>query len=83
MPSDVREVVDHYLGTADRVAPGLVEAHYLTGSVALGDYHPGTSDIDFLAVIPSVDAARLATVHAELPASPNFDGIYLTRPGRT
>jgi len=78
MPSDVGELVDHYLGTADRLAPGLVDGLHLTGSVALGDYHPGTSDIDFLAAVPSIDVALLASVHAEMPTSPNFDGIYLT-----
>jgi hypothetical protein len=39
-----------YLEIADRRAPGAVEGLYLHGSVALGDYRHGVSDIDFVAV---------------------------------
>lgn len=39
-----------YLEVADRLEPGLVEGLYLQGSIALGDYRPGVSDIDFVAV---------------------------------
>jgi hypothetical protein len=46
----VLEVVDTYLGTVEAQAPGLVEGLYLVGSVALGDFRPRTSDIDFVAV---------------------------------
>ena len=46
----VREIVDAYLEAVDDEAPGLVEGLYLTGSIALGEFRPHTSDIDFLAV---------------------------------
>lgn len=70
-----------YLQLADRYAPGLVEGLYLQGSVALGDYRPGVSDIDFVAVTsrtPEDGAVR--AVHAELRRSrsrPLFDGLYV------
>ncbi|WP_199812401.1 nucleotidyltransferase domain-containing protein [Streptomyces sp. NRRL S-337] len=35
----------------DRAPPGLVEGLYLHGSLAWGDFRPGRSDIDFLAVV--------------------------------
>ncbi len=49
VPGQVQELVDVHLRALDETAPGLVELLYLTGSVALGDYRPGDSDIDFLA----------------------------------
>ncbi|WP_336214592.1 nucleotidyltransferase domain-containing protein [Nonomuraea sp. LPB2021202275-12-8] len=71
-----------YLELADRHAPGLVEGLYLQGSVALGDFTPGASDIDFVAVVAEpFDPAPLRAVHAELKArhpKPHFDGLYVT-----
>jgi hypothetical protein len=71
-----------YLELADRHAPGLVEGLYLSGSIALGDYRPSVSDIDFVAVVGRPpDPAALRTIHAELKsrgAKPYFDGIYVT-----
>ncbi|WP_219469421.1 nucleotidyltransferase domain-containing protein [Nonomuraea rhizosphaerae] len=73
----------NYLELADRHAPGLIEGLYLSGSIALGDYHPAVSDVDFVAVVGRPpDVAALRTVHAELRrrngARPNFDGVYVT-----
>jgi hypothetical protein len=54
----------------------------LVGSVALGDFRPRSSDIDFVAVTatcPSPAAlAGLARVHDRLRQRPFFDGGYLT-----
>ncbi|MEU4689406.1 aminoglycoside adenylyltransferase domain-containing protein [Actinoplanes sp. NPDC023714] len=71
-----------YLALADEHAPGLVEAFYLQGSVALDDYRPGVSDIDFVAVTAREPAAgELRTVHEALRRSHGetfFDGLYVT-----
>ncbi|MEU8235236.1 aminoglycoside adenylyltransferase domain-containing protein [Actinoplanes sp. NPDC048967] len=71
-----------YLELADRHAPGLVHGLYLQGSVALGDYQPGVSDIDFVAVVSGTpDVATLRAVHADLRRAhrkPYFDGLYVT-----
>ncbi|MDR7275447.1 nucleotidyltransferase domain-containing protein [Catenuloplanes atrovinosus] len=79
---DPRDVAAAYLEIADRHAPGLVEGLYLVGSVALGDYHPGVSDIDFVAVTSSApDVAAIRRIHAELHtrhAAPDFDGLYVS-----
>jgi Domain of unknown function (DUF4111)/Nucleotidyltransferase domain len=68
-----------YLEQADRLAPGLVQGLYLQGSVALDDYRPGVSDIDFVAVTaspPGPDVVR--SIHAGLPRrKPYFDGLYV------
>jgi hypothetical protein len=78
----VEEICATYLDLADRHAPGLIRGLYLQGSVALGDYRPGVSDIDFVAVVsgtPPVPALR--AVHADLRRAhrkPYFDGLYVT-----
>lgn len=61
---------------------------YLRGSLALGDFDPVTSDIDFLAVterpIGEAEFADLARLHARLAALPNqyadhLEGSYIPR----
>jgi hypothetical protein len=88
MPLDagVQSVVDAYLDAVDRESPGLVEGLYLTGSIALHDYRPLTSDIDYLAVTSRApDAAAVAALdraHAQVRSRfrrPHFDGRYVTR----
>jgi hypothetical protein len=78
-------VVDAYFEAVDDEAPGLVEGLYLTGSTALEEFRPHTSDIDFLAVTSNLpDAAALAALgraHARLRhrcSRPFFDGRYVT-----
>ena len=69
VPGDVRRTVDRYLDRADRLLPGRVTGFYLVGSVALGAYRPGRSDIDFVAVLDgdrdlsASDVRRLRLAH--------------------
>lgn len=81
LPADVADACAAYLDLVDRHAPGLVEGLYLQGSVALGDYRPGVSDIDFVAVTGrAADPAAVAAIHAELRRrcpGPDFDGLYV------
>lgn len=89
----VARVCATYLELADRHAPGLVEGLYVQGSVALGDYRPGVSDIDFVAVTSRTpDAQTVRAIHAGLRRDhrrPFFDGLYVswddlrTDPART
>jgi Domain of unknown function (DUF4111)/Nucleotidyltransferase domain len=58
VPADVRRTVDRYLGVADRLLPGRITGFYLVGSVALGAYRPGRSDIDFVAVLDAGASRR-------------------------
>jgi hypothetical protein len=81
----VGRVVDAYLAAVDEEAPGLVEGLYLTGSTALAEFRPNTSDIDFVAVTSTnPDAAAVAALsraHARLRnrcSRPFFDGRYVT-----
>jgi hypothetical protein len=81
----VQAVVATYLELVDDLAPGLLRGLYLVGSVALDDFRPHASDVDFVAVLdapPSPSAvAALERVHARLRAArrrPHFDGAYVT-----
>jgi hypothetical protein len=84
VPALVESVVSAYLEAVDAEAPGLVEGLYLTGSTALGDFRPRTSDIDFVAVtanrldVPAI--AALERAQAKLRnrcPRPYFDGLYV------
>ena len=78
-----------YAGLVDGKLPGRIRGLYLTGSVALDDYRPGRSDIDFVAVSDTAlersELEVLQRVHAELrrampqrTGGPKLDGVYLT-----
>jgi hypothetical protein len=58
LPSDAARATRSYLRTADRLLPGGVIACAVGGSLALGCYRPGRSDIDVVAVIADEWAAR-------------------------
>jgi hypothetical protein len=85
LPRPVLAVTEAYRCTVDRLLPDVVTGLHLTGSVALGDYRPDRSDIDFVAVCaerPDDEVlGALHEVHAEVrarfPATP-FEGVYLT-----
>jgi hypothetical protein len=85
LPPLADRIVSAYLELVDAEATGLVAGLYLTGSLALGDFRPGQSDIDFVALTAApVDAPileHLKRVHATLTERmplPLFEGIYLT-----
>jgi hypothetical protein len=84
LPSLVREVCGELLELSDAEAPGLVTGLYLIGSLALGGYQAGRSDIDFLAVASHrpgpAEVAALGRVHAEMVRrhrQPVLDGVYV------
>jgi hypothetical protein len=81
----VRTVAEAFLRAVDAEAPGLVEGLYLTGSVALSDFRPHVSDIDFVVVTArrctAADSDSLRRVHARVRAvhpRPQFNGIHVT-----
>ncbi|WP_181274318.1 nucleotidyltransferase domain-containing protein [Brevibacterium oceani] len=51
LPADAASAVQSYLRAADRLLPGAIIAAAVGGSIALGAYRPGRSDIDIVAVI--------------------------------
>jgi hypothetical protein len=53
LPAVVAATTAQYLDLIDKALPGQVIGLYLTGSVPLGDFHPGSSDIDGVVVLAS------------------------------
>ncbi|TCO52205.1 nucleotidyltransferase-like protein [Kribbella antiqua] len=80
LPDEVSPITSAYLAAVDSELPGLVVGLYLTGSIPLGDYRSGRSDIDGVVVVssPVTDPAVVSPVHAKLPERPYFDVTYLT-----
>ncbi|MDA0567886.1 DUF4111 domain-containing protein [Streptomonospora sp. S1-112] len=81
----VRTLTEAFLHHADDAAPGLVQGLYLTGSVALGDFRPHASDVDFVVVTSrrATDSDRdaLRRAHARTRTQvphPQFNGIHVT-----
>ena len=84
-PDEVKQVTGLFLDLVDEAAPGLVEGLYLHGSLGFGEWYPGRSDVDFVAVSAErPDAAtvrllrevhdRVGETFLRLP----FDGFHVT-----
>jgi aminoglycoside adenylyltransferase-like protein len=70
IPQPVQQVLNTYISLINDALPGLLTGLYLHGSLALGAYNPGLSDIDFTAITsrrctPS-EIAALRVVHRSL-----------------
>jgi hypothetical protein len=88
LPAEVADLSRRHLDLADEAAPELVSGLYLTGSVALADFCPAVSDVDFVAVVQRVptdaDFDALRDLNARLGTQRLYDGFYIqpTGPGR-
>src|SRR5687767_14362926 len=87
LPPEVAATMSAYARLVDEKLPERICGLYLAGSVALGDYRPGQSDIDFVAVSDTAlepsELGMLRQVHTELRRmlpDPKLDGVYLTWP---
>jgi streptomycin 3"-adenylyltransferase len=82
LPAAAGEAAAAHLARIDDAAPGLVTGLHVTGSPALGDYWPGTSDLDLVGELSreptAADLTALATAHVGLGIE--VDAVYL-RPG--
>lgn len=69
----------------DATCPGLLQGLYLVGSIALDDFRPDHSDVDFIAVtaepILDSDLGRIEAVHRQFSQEPGpaLEGFYLDR----
>lgn len=70
IPPSVQQVMDDYTACVHQAVPDLLIGVYLQGSLALGAYQPGLSDIDFISVTSrrcaTADIDRLRVVHQKL-----------------
>jgi Domain of unknown function (DUF4111) len=86
MPEDVAAVTAAFLRAAGEQVPGLVDGLYLHGSLGFGEYFPGASDVDFVAVLTErpgrAQLAGLASAHRDVRAAfpaPLFEGVHVVR----
>lgn len=84
LPGQVVKVTQAFLALIDEKAHGLVDGFYLHGSLGFGEYFPGSSDVDFVAVLSArPDDAQLdalAMAHAQIREAhphPHFDGFHI------
>ncbi|MCP5066037.1 MAG: DUF4111 domain-containing protein [bacterium] len=49
--TDYEWLANMYLRFADAILPGRITGFYVVGSAALGEYRPGRSDVDFVALL--------------------------------
>lgn len=84
LPAAARAVCDTWLAEIDLARPGLVNGLHVRGGIGFGEFVPGRSDVDFVAVLarrPSyadedaLEASHAATLarHPDLP----FDGLHV------
>jgi predicted nucleotidyltransferase len=70
LPPEVSATMSAYARLVDDKLPERIRGLYLAGSLALDDYRPGRSDIDFVAVSDTAfqpsELEMLQQVHAEL-----------------
>ena len=71
--ADVNAVLTHFLTQIRAVLGDQFRGMYLDGSLALGDFNPQTSDIDFVvttdAAVSAEHFAALRALHARFNAS--------------
>jgi hypothetical protein len=67
VPAAPLAVVDDLLARLDRALPGRVKGFYVVGSVSLGAFRPGRSDVDFVSILDreltAAELARLRVVY--------------------
>jgi hypothetical protein len=85
LPAEVATAMSAYLRLADERLPGRISGLYLVGSLALNDYRPRQSDMDFVAVtdtpLTPSELEQLNRLHSELRRTvphPKLDGVYVT-----
>ncbi len=84
LPDDVADTCAAWLELVDGLAPGLVSGLHVRGGLGFGEFVPGVSDIDMVAVLsrrPSdADLDALEESHALLSGrgGPPLDGFHVT-----
>lgn len=88
LPEDVKETLWYYLIGIRSTINTELRAVYLHGSIALGEYNPLTSDIDFLTIfarrISLAEVEELRYLHNSIrkiaPKAKRMEGIYIAEP---
>jgi hypothetical protein len=83
LPSKVEAALDDVMERVDQIAPGWLCGLYVTGSLALDDFHKPQSDVDFVGVtnrsLTNLEALALADAHDSIQSQYPFaiEGCYL------
>ncbi|MEH7348790.1 aminoglycoside adenylyltransferase domain-containing protein [Gottfriedia acidiceleris] len=84
IPKEIKVVLDTYFQYFDLKLPNLIDSFYLYGSITLGAFKNGHSDIDFIAVVTrkvsDADVKILREIHKDVQRKfPNsiLDGWYI------
>jgi hypothetical protein len=83
IPLMLHPLLQEYADRVERQLPGRITAFYLEGSIALGEFDPRLSDIDFIAVLKSKaalsDFENISHIHRTLERKYpwKMSGMYL------
>ncbi len=70
IPEPVQPIIEDYLSFTEKRLVGLIDAFYVVGSIALGEFNERFSDIDFITVVnrrvTSVEIEHLRKIHQAL-----------------
>lgn len=81
LPAEAQPAITAWRAALDEDLPGELTGLYLVGSLALGDFVSGASDIDFVALLtPDAKLEQLPRLHrrlARIIPKRHIDGIYL------
>lgn len=81
LPAEAQPAITAWRAALDRDMASGIAGLYVVGSLALGDFVPGSSDIDFVALLaPGADLEQLPALHrrlARIIPKRHIDGIYL------
>ncbi len=81
-----KRVVNEHIAAVEAGLPGLLDSYHLYGSISLGAYQDGRSDLDFFAILNrqacQSDIEALTEIHAALHnqfRKPILDGFYIPK----
>lgn len=85
IPNDVKDMMHQYTELFNHYFEDELEGIYLHGSLVLGDYKPGVSDIDFITITKTHftenELKKVSEVHSQFTKRFNnveLDGVYIT-----
>jgi len=85
-PEEVRKVIDTYFSLLETTVPNLLEGLFLFGSISIGAFKYGFSDLDFIAVlkrkVTQPELRALKDLHTEMQQRfPKviLDGMYVLK----
>jgi len=86
IPEEAKEILKEHLDLLESKLPNLLEVYYIYGSISLGAFNYGMSDIDFIVVIKrkvtEIDINILKEIHREIKKKfPKTDlmGLYVMK----